>query len=204
MPNRKNHLIAILLFLIPLTVTAGSSVWDKSYQLAMKGNYSEAADVLEPMVRKGNDEYALLRVAYLNYLQGNYSDAVSMYERAVRLNPESIDAKLGITLPLMAQQRWRQVKHYTLQVLRLSHWNYVAHVRLMIAEQGMKKWQELAKHARQLAVAYPSDATVLVYLARAYAWQGNVQAAKVAYEKVLVRIPGHIEAKRYIKDHVRP
>ena len=100
----------------------------------------------------------------------------------------------------MAQQRWRQVKSYSLQVLHLSHWNYTAHVRLMIAEEAMRNWSALDKHAAQLSRAYPSDATVFVYLARANAWQGDVAAAKAAYKKVLVRVPGHIEASDYMKN----
>jgi len=45
---------------------------------------------------------------------------------------------------------------------------------------------------------YPSNASILVYLARAYAWQGKTEMAKNAYRKVLVWMPGHVEAQRFI------
>ncbi len=197
-------LTALILFFVSAMMTAttyaGASVWEKSYQLALAGKYEQAASVIETMADSGN-EFAVLRYAYLLYLQGENADSISYYSKAIDLNPDSIDAKLGITLPLIAQKRWRQVKSYSLQVLRMSHWNYTAHVRLMIAEEGLRKWDSLAEHAAQLAKAYPSDATALVYLARAQAWQGDVAAAKAAYRKVLVRVPGHIEASAYLKNN---
>ncbi len=197
--NMKN-IFSVILFFVASSCYAGSSVWQKSYQLALAGKYEQAASAIETIADSGN-EYAVLRYAYLMYLQGEYADSISYYSKAIELNPDSIDAKLGITLPLIAQKRWRQVKSYSLQVLRMSHWNYTAHLRLMIAEEGLRKWDSLAEHAAQLAKAYPSDATALVYLARAHAWQGDVAAAKVAYRKVMVRVPGHIEASAYLKNN---
>jgi cytochrome c-type biogenesis protein CcmH/NrfG len=68
----------------------------------------------------------------------------------------------------------------------------------MISEEGEKKWDTLAKHAKQVTQRYPSDATALVYLARANAWMKNDSEASRAYKKVLERIPGHIEATQYL------
>ncbi len=197
--NKKNILALILLFAAS-GCYAGSSVWEKSYQLAAAGKYEQAASVIETVADSGN-EYAVLRYAYLMYLLGENAESISYYSKAIDLNSDSLDAKLGITLPLIAQKRWRQVKSYSLQVLRMSHWNYTAHVRLMIAEEGLRKWDTLAEHATQLTKAYPSDATALVYLARARAWQDDVSAAKAAYRKVLVRLPAHIEANAYLKNN---
>ncbi|HHO58917.1 MAG TPA: tetratricopeptide repeat protein [Thiotrichales bacterium] len=193
----KNYLTATLFFLLSFSAQADESVWQKSYALQAKGDYAGAANVLKAASTAG-DEFSVLRLAYLSYLQGNYGDAIDRYQQAIDMNPESIDARLGITLPLMAQKRWKQVKHYCMQVLRQSHWHYTAHVRLMIAEEGLRNWADLASHASQLARVYPSDATALVYLARAHAWQGDTAAALTAYKQVLKRIPAHIEAGRYI------
>jgi hypothetical protein len=68
----------------------------------------------------------------------------------------------------------------------------------MISEEGEKKWDTLAKHAEKVSQRYPSDATVLVYLARARAWMKNDSEARRTYKKVLERIPGHIEATQYL------
>ncbi|MEJ2108048.1 MAG: tetratricopeptide repeat protein [Acidiferrobacteraceae bacterium] len=46
---------------------------------------------------------------------------------------------------------------------------------------------------------YPSDATVLVYLARAQQRLGNHDAARAAYIKVLQLLPDNFEASEFVK-----
>lgn len=193
----RNLFVGIVLSGLSVTSFAGTNVFVDSYKAQANGNLKKAADILSPMISK-NNEYALMRYAYLQYLQGQYNESIESYKRLIQSNPKSIDAKLGITLPYLAQKRWRQVKQYSLEVLKLSHWNYVAHVRLMIAEEGMKNWETLQSHASQLSKVYPTDVATLVYLARAYAWQGNKDSAKSIYRKVLNRSPAHIEANYYV------
>ncbi len=98
----------------------------------------------------------------------------------------------------MAQQRWSEASRYLKQILAQSPHHYYANLRLLACEEGLRKWDRLVKHSLTLAAYYPSDASSLVYLARAYAWQGKHQLAKNAYQRVLVRIPGHLEATRFL------
>jgi len=182
-----------------LANAAGESVWSRSYALEANGKYEKAAALMVPLINKGSEnELVLLRYSWLNYLQGNFNDAIYSYKLALKRNQRSFDARLGIALPLMAQQRWNEASRYLKQVLAQSPYNYTAHTRLMVCEEGLRKWETLAKHSLTLSAYYPSDATTLVYLARAYAWQGKHQLAKNTYQRVLVRIPGHIEAERFI------
>ena len=178
---------------------AGHSVWSSSYALEANGQYEKAAALMVPLLDAGSEsELATLRYAWLSYLQGNYNDATQAYKKALEHNQRSFDARLGIALPLMAQQRWAEASRYLKQVLAQSPYHYTANVRLMACEEGLRKWGVLVKHATNLAAYYPSDATALVYLARAYAWQGKHELAKGSYQRVLVRMPGHIEAARFL------
>jgi len=175
-------------------------IWAKSYTLEAKGSYKEAAAVIEPFLQGGGDtaEYALLRYAWLNYLLRNHNDAIRNYQKALRQNPDSIDAYLGITLPLLAQQRWKESARYARQVLKVSPWNYTAHLRILMSEEGSRNWSLMKKHASELAARYPAYAAPWVYLARAEAWLGDYEAAKRAYIRVLRRIPSHLEANTYL------
>ena len=87
------------------------------------------------------------------------------------------------------------------KVIAVSPWDYTAHVRLMVCEEGEKRWQDLAQHAAEFSARFPSDATGLVYLARAEAWLGNVRRAQAAYVRVLARYPTHVEALSYLKNN---
>jgi len=178
---------------------ASGSLWEKSYVLESKGEYAKAAAVLVPELIKQRSEYTALRYAWLSYLQGNYNDAIDNYQDALKLNSRSFDARLGISLPLMAQGRWKEASRYLNQVIGQSPYHYLAHVRLMACEEGLRQWETLVQHSKKMSAYYPSDATILVYLARAYAWQNNKEDAKQAYEQVLMRFPNHIEANNFIK-----
>ncbi|MDX8384276.1 MAG: tetratricopeptide repeat protein [Ghiorsea sp.] len=178
---------------------AGVEVWRSSYALEIKGEYEKAAAVLLPLMDEGsNQEYARMRYAWLHYMQGNFNDAIRGYKRVLKQNARSIDARLGVSLPLMAQGRWQEASRYVKQVLALSPLHYTAHLRLMVCEEALRHWADLEKHALSLGATYPSDTTFLVYLARAYAWQNKVEDAQATYWRVLARYPEHLEARKYI------
>ncbi|OGQ97908.1 MAG: hypothetical protein A2505_05255 [Deltaproteobacteria bacterium RIFOXYD12_FULL_55_16] len=177
---------------------ADESPWQKSYRLEAAGKYAEASAALESINGSGEADFALMRRGWLSYLQGRYNESVDFYGRAIAKNQKSLEARNGVTLPLLAQQRWREAAFYARQVLAESAFDYTAHQRLMVAEEGQREWKTLAEHAARVADRYPSDATVLVYLARAHAWLGEITAARKVYGQVLSRIPGHIEATAYL------
>jgi tetratricopeptide (TPR) repeat protein len=180
--------------------TVGATPWEDSYALEAANKYGPAATALDPVLRQWpNHEFALMRRAWLNYQQGRMSDALRDYTQILTANPRSLEARLGMTLPLIAQQRWREAAAEARKVLAMSAWNYTAHVRLMVCEEGERKWDELSRHASELSARFPTDATALVYLARAEAAKGNVKAAVVTYLQVLERIPAHAEALAYLR-----
>ena len=83
-------------------------------------------------------------------------------------------------------------------MLDVATWNYYAHLLLLVAEEGQQQWQTLRDHADRLHERYPSDATILVYRARARYWLGNMKGARENYLQVLQRVPGHIEAEQFL------
>lgn len=196
---RLKPFVCIAISTLLASTAVNADVWRESLGLEKGRQFIQAAAVIEPLLTQGDDkEFANLRYAWLNYLQGNYNDAVRAYQGAMELNPTSIDARLGVSLPLMAQLRWREAAKYLSEVLAQSPWDYTAHVRLMDCESNLMQWDQLSRHAGDLVRRYPSDATTLVYLARAEAWKGDKEKAAAAYKKVLVRVPGHIEALQYL------
>ncbi len=167
-----------------------------SYKLEAAGQYAQAAQQLEA-IAKTND-FAQVRIGYLTYLQARYPDAIRAYQRAQEMNPQSYDAVLGITLALLAQGRWADAATQAKWVLSSAPGNYVAHLRLLVAEEGLKDWKTMSAHAEDLAKHYPGDANVWVYAARAAAWLGDDTRAADAYRRVLQIIPGHLEATKFL------
>lgn len=189
------------LLISPLSVVAQEAALHKSYELEALGKYGEASAALamdDNAATGPNSSFMLARRGWLAYMQGLFNESVSLYKRSLERNPKSIEARVGITLPLLAQQRWRETALYARQIIAESAWDYTAHVRLMVAEEGMKDWKGLQEHAQKFTERYPSDTSAWVYLARAHAWQGNTKEARLAYQRVLERFPKHIEATRYL------
>lgn len=201
--RKRSPAVWFMLALACLATNAfGQSRWQQSYESEAAGDYAGAMRALEPMLEsQPGNEFVILRTAWLKYLNGDYNASLRDYRRALELNEQSLDAMLGITLPLLAQRRWREAAAQAQQALTVAPFNYYAHVRLMVAEEGLQQWRTLADHAADMTMRYPSDATFFVYLARARAWQGNVAAARAAYDHVLERAPGHEEAAAYLRNN---
>lgn len=180
-------------------VMAQEAAWQSSYQLEAAGKYSDALTAIDYVPANGPDaELKLLRRGWLYYLPGKFDESIREYRLAIERNSRSIDARLGLTLPLLAAKRWREAEQAARAALDLAPNHYTALVRLAVAQEGLQDWQGMAKTAASLVSGYTTDATAYVYLARANAWQGKRAEALAAYSAVLARVPGHLEAKAYL------
>ena len=201
MTNTLIRSISVFLAL-SLSVTTNSLYaddWADSFRLESENKYYEAAKAIEKYTQtKTVSEFAVIRHGWLNYLMANHNDSIKDYQTALTINPNSLDARLGLLLPLLAQARWKEVTLHATKVLDVAPWQYYAHIRLMVAEEAQLQWTALEKHARAVVERYPSDATAQVYLARAHASLGKKELAILIYKKVLQMVPGHIEATRYL------
>ena len=188
----------LLLFLASLSLSAAAQTepWSESYRLESLGKPLDAALKIESQLR--DNEFAQLRHAWLLYVGGRFAESAAGYRRAQQMNPGSLDAPLGLTLPLMAQWKWQEAAEVARAVQRQSPGNYTAGLRLVVIFEALKQWNAMAEEAAQLAERYPSDATAWVYLGRGQAAAGNAGKAAEAYRRVLQIVPGHREATAYL------
>lgn len=190
-------LITLLLFIGFFNNTyADTTPWQESYRLEKLYQYDAALSSLKNI--SSNNEFVLLRRGWLNYLKGSHSESINNYKKSLSKNGKSLDARLGIILPLLAQQRWREASLNANKALKVAPWNYYAHIRLMAAEQALKQWKQLQKHAKIAHQHFPSDSTFIVYLARANLKLGNKDEAQAWYKKLLELAPDNFEAIEYL------
>jgi len=188
-------LLYVIIFLLSQNIFADVDPWTESYRLEGLYQYDAAIEALNGV--SSDNELGLLRKGWLNYLKGTHSKSIEFYNKAINKNEKSLDARLGIVLPLMAQQRWREAASNANKVLEVAPWNYYAHVRLMATQEALKQWSELEKHAKVVSERYPTDVDTMVFLARAYRQLGNDKAASQAYKKVLELVPSNFEASQF-------
>jgi tetratricopeptide (TPR) repeat protein len=178
---------------------AQESPWQSSYTLEAAGKYVEALAALDAVPASGPDaEFKLLRRGWLFYYAGKFDESLREYRLAIERNPKSMDARLGICLPLLAAKRWREAEQAARTSLDLAPNHYTGLVRLAIAQEGLQDWPAMLKTSSTLVSLYPSDTAGYVYLARTDAWLGRRTEAVAAYNAVLARYPGHSEAHAYI------
>ena len=178
---------------------AQDSGWQSSYQMETAGKYVEAMAAIDTIpVNSIDAELKVLRRGWLLYLTGRFDESIREYRLAIDRNSKSIDARLGLTLPLLSAKRWREAEQAARTALDLAPGNYTALVRMAVAQEGQRDWPSMMKTSVSLVSGYPTDATAYVYLARANAWLGRNEDAASAYSSVLARYPGHLEAKAYL------
>lgn len=196
---KKIAIVYLLLLLLSSSqaLFADTDPWQESYRLESLYQYDAALNALNGI--SADNELALLRKGWLNYLKGSHSKSIDFYNKAISRNEKSLDARLGIILPLMAQQRWREAASSANKVLEVAPWNYHAHVRLMVTQEALKQWPELQKHAQAVTQRYPTDVDAHVFLARSYRQLGNDNAASQSYQKVLELVPTNFEAKQFVR-----
>jgi tetratricopeptide (TPR) repeat protein len=187
-----------LLLLTSHIAKADINPWAESYRLEGLYQYDAANNALNAIANKDpKNELLLLRRGWLEYLSGNHSKSIEYYKKAASVNGQSLEAQLGMIMPLMAQQRWREAAASANKVLETAPWNYHAHIRLMSCEQALKQWSTLEKHAQQVAARYPTDASIWIFLGRARHHLGNKDGASNAYDRVLQLVPDNFEASQY-------
>ncbi len=182
------------------------TIWSKSYVFESQGRYAEAESGLELLLtdkaKVKAKELALLRLGWLKYLQNDYSSSIEYYSAAIKINPQSLQAKLGILLPLQAQERWGECELYAKKALDESPWNYDAHINLMYCQQGLFKWNQIEKHASSVVVKYPASIMPYLYLARSQKQIGKKVEAAESYISVLRLSPENVEALEYVQKYL--
>lgn len=199
----KVLIIATLLTSSIANAKMAETIWSKSYAFEAQGRYFEAESGLDLMlgdkVKVKARELALLRLGWLKYLQKDYSASISYYITAMKLNPQSLQAKIGILLPLQAQERWHECELYAKKAIDDDSWNYDAHINLMYCQQGLFKWNQIEKQASTVVIRYPASVMPYLYLARAQHQLNKKNEAAESYMSVLRLSPDNFEATAYVE-----
>ena len=202
----RNHVAAVTwlafacLSMATPSVMAQESAWQNSYALETAGKYAEALQSLETVPLNGADaELRGLRTGWLYYRLGKWDESIFAYKKAIERNPRSMDARLGEVLSLLSARRWREAENGATEALKLQPNNYIALLRLAVAQEGQSDWNGLLRTSQTMTQYYPTEYLAYLYLARANAWLGKRTDAVAAYSAVLSRYPGYLEAKAYLE-----
>jgi tetratricopeptide (TPR) repeat protein len=171
-----------------------------SYFYESKGNYREAIKALMPVYKIYPNGYTVnLRLGWLYYLMGKYANAIYHYKKALKTIPSSIEAMLGLSLPYIAQERWKDVETLMYRILKIDYYNYYANLRLSFVLRKLKKFTEAEAVARKMLAIYPTDVNFLNELALSLYQQGKKFYAESIFKDILILDPQNPTAKEYLK-----
>lgn len=211
----KNLLLLVLLVLLGLAPVAPAApaaptptraaaltemeirdAYHKSYRYERSQSYADAIKALSPVVTAFPQGYTVnLRLGWLNYLIGSYATARVHYETAIKTAPDSLEAKLGHTLPLMAQERYDEAEIAAKQVLRIDPSNYLANLRLAFAYRMLKKIDAAEDLLNRMLVLYPTDISLLTEYALIKVARNQGVDAKRVFNDILTLDPENVVAK---------
>lgn len=161
-------------------------------------NYDKAIDSLLPVLRAYPEAYTPnLRLGWLYYLDGRYRNSIVHYEQAIKAYSASLEARNGLMLPLLAQQKYAEVEQQAYQVLNVDYYNYFANLRLATALMGQEKYRLVTEVALKMTAINPTSVEFLQLLAQGYQGQGVTDKAAAVFNDVAILDPGNEAAAAF-------
>ena len=206
MKGRKIFIFTILFaaFLLP-TLSMGSNesipkIYQQSYEEEAKGKYQEAILVLTRASQNGDNSYLYyLRLGWLQYLAGRHVDSVNSYRKAVIVSKDSIEAKLGLMLPLMAQGKWSDAEKVGKEIVSVDMFSYSVNSRLAYIYYNLKQYKEAEAYYRKVLLYYPGDIEMQAGLAWSLLKQDKKEMAGKVFDEILRYVPNHVSANTGMK-----
>ena len=205
---KKTKILTVIILFISLLLSSNWTAWSESipqiyqqsYEEEAKGNYQEAILVLMQASRAGENSYLYhLRLGWLQYLGNKYTDSVNSYRKAAILTKDSIEAKLGLMLPLMAQGKWSDAEKVAKEILFLDPLSYMANSRLAYIYYNLKQYKDAEASYRKVLSHYPGDIEMQVGLAWSLLKQDKKEAAEKVFREILRYVPNHVSANAGMK-----
>lgn len=167
----------------------------QSYSLDSSKQYEQAAAVLKT-VYSDSDYEINLRLGWLYYEAGKNTDAIAYYQKAIAIQPNSIEAKLGIVYPLSVIPNWDEVLNQYLNILKIDSRQPLVNYRVSLMYYNSKNYTEAKKYLDTYLQIYPFDYDALVLSGWNSIAMNNKADAKIYFQKALLNHPNDTSAKQ--------
>jgi tetratricopeptide (TPR) repeat protein len=179
----------------PAAQVAG--LYRDSYSLEANRDYSGSlAKMREIKAKSGASYFVALRTAWVSYLAGDYTGAEAAYREAIPAAPKAVEARLGLTLPLLAAKKWRDLERACRDVIALDPHNALARARLAHALYSVGNYPDSATEYRKLVEEYPGDLDHQTGLGWALVKMGRKAEGKQVFAAVLAVSPDNTNARQ--------
>jgi tetratricopeptide (TPR) repeat protein len=168
-----------------------------SIQDERQGKLGDAIQDMLTIGSDGDNNYLVnLRLGWLYYSNKQYDQSIARYTKAAELNKYSVEARLGLTLPLAAQEKWDDIVATYQDILKINPLQYDANLRL---GQIYLSRAEYARAKTYLSTAhnqYPGLYEVNLSLGWTDLYLGDNESAMECLENALMLSPQDTSALR--------
>jgi tetratricopeptide (TPR) repeat protein len=195
----KKHLL-IIIVLLPIFISVAQNnnssdtkllTFKNSIQEESIGKYAQAILTIMKIYDEYSDEYIInLRLGWLYYLNKDYDSSIKYYNKALEISGNSsIEAILGITLPVSSKGDWDGVQNYYEDIINMDENNYTANLRLGQIYLNTENYLNAKIYLSKVKDMYPADYESNLYLAWTYYYLGDKSTALELFTDVLILSP---------------
>ncbi|MCD4782827.1 MAG: tetratricopeptide repeat protein [Candidatus Eremiobacteraeota bacterium] len=171
----------------------------ESYNYEKMQDYNKAIKALALVSKEYPKSYTVnIRLGWLYYLKNKYANSIHHYQKAIEIAPDSTEAKLGYSYPLLAQKKYDEVATISYQIMQKDHYNYSANLNLAFALRMQGKHNMAKKITEKMTARYPTNISFLTELALINYAQENKETAYNIFSDILILDPNNSTAKSYL------
>ena len=135
------------------------AAFSNSYTYENKTDYTKAIEELKKVYK--DDSYEInVRLGWLNYMSELFKESITYYQKAIKLMPLSIEAKLGYVLPQSSNGKWDVVKDIYEEILQTDPMNSTVNYRMGMIYYGKQDYNNAYKYIENLNFQF-SDQTMM-------------------------------------------
>ncbi len=189
-----------LLFFINTTFSQNkvSTAFSESYLQEYNQEYQKAITALDK-VYDANSYEINLRLGWLNYMNADFVKSKNYYNNAIKLNPASIEAKLGYAYPAAATESWDDLIANYNSILEFDPHHYTVNLRMATIYYYRKEFEKANKYADMVSKLYPFDYSNNLLLGKINVSLGNIILAKKYLNNALLYDPTATEVLELLK-----
>jgi len=196
----RTYITIALLFSITIVVgqNSVSEAFSKSYQAEYNKEYKDAIAEIDHIY--SSDSYEInLRLGWLYYSNGDHVKSKNYYSNAIKIQPKSIEAKLGLAYPIGALESWDELIILYNDILQIDPYNYTVNLRMATIYYYRKDFTKAETYGEKLSKLYPFDYSYNLILGKINLSLGNIIHAKEHLNAALLYDPTATEVLDLLK-----
>ncbi len=183
---------------------SANELYAESYALEAKGLFADAIKPAEIILAAGETFDIRLRLGWLNYNALKHEKSLENYLRALELSPTSVDARLGIMLPLMALERWQDALVYGENLLADDGNNMWANRYTALVYYMLERYQDAeALYEKSLEIT-PDNALMMLGLGLSLVSQNKLDEGKGYCREAGSQMPGDERVRTCLEHKGKP